>query len=175
MCVRACACVCVSKSSRVEYTDTHAPGLLGEGDAGSIDDQAVFEEDDPSDYTYLPGDKAGYHMSCRHVRTRHGCAHCTHLAAKQGRNRLALGFIEDGAGPQEFWQNVSPKRNIETFRPRRTEGQKHRREPPTSQGVDHVGCKGCAGIPRNPISNKRSVEFMCKSHLEKTSSIEIIY
>ena len=44
------------------------------------------------------------------------------MAAREGRNRLALGFLDQGAGPREFWQNVSAKRNHETFKPRRTAG-----------------------------------------------------
>jgi len=72
-------------------------------------------QDDPAAWTYLPGDKAGYLMSCRHIRTRKGCAHCTQKANQERKRRLALGFIDDGAGPKEFWQNINPKKT-DTFR-----------------------------------------------------------
>merc|ERR1711988_1162243 len=67
----------------------------------------VLGTDDPRKFTYVPGDKEGYHLSCRHTRVRKGCAHCTRVAQQDRAKRFELGFVDQGAGPREFWQNVN--------------------------------------------------------------------
>ncbi len=68
---------------------------------------SVLKQDDPRTFTYIAGDKEGYHLSCRHTRVRKGCAHCTRVARQDRRKRFELGFVDGGAGPKEFWQNVN--------------------------------------------------------------------
>lgn len=45
-------------------------------------------------FTYVPRDSEGYGLSCKHVRVRKGCAHCSRLAKQQRKTRLALGFVD---------------------------------------------------------------------------------
>ena len=67
----------------------------------------VLKQDDPRTFTYIAGDKEGYHPSCRHTRVRKGCAHRTRVARQDCCKRFELGFVDGGAGPKEFWQNVN--------------------------------------------------------------------